>query len=72
MIPKNAGNLIVAGRPISSTHAAHSSFRVMPITTCIGEAAGAAASLAVKHNCAFCDVPVSELQSVLVGRGALI
>lgn len=72
LIPRNAGNLIVAGRPISSTHAAHSSFRVMPITTCIGEAAGAASSLAVKHNCAFCDVPVSELQSVLVGRGALI
>jgi hypothetical protein len=72
LIPKKTGNLIVAGRPISSTHAAHSSFRVMPITTCIGEAAGAAASLAVKHNCAFCDVLVSELQSVLVGRGALI
>lgn len=72
LIPRNAGNLIVAGRPISSTHAAHSSFRVMPITTCIGEAAGAASSLAVKHNCAFCDVPISELQSVLNDRGALI
>lgn len=72
LIPRNADNLIVAGRPISSTHAAHSSFRVMPITTCIGEAAGAASSLAVKHNCAFCDVPISELQSVLNDRGALI
>ncbi len=32
-------NLVIAGRPISATHAAHSSYRILPICTCIGEAA---------------------------------
>jgi hypothetical protein len=72
LIPQKAENLIVAGRPISSTHEAHSSFRVMPITTCIGEAAGAACSLAVKHDCSFASVDIQQLQSLLVSRGALI
>ncbi|MDD4773080.1 MAG: FAD-dependent oxidoreductase [Eubacteriales bacterium] len=72
LLPQKADNLIVAGRPISSTHAAHSSFRVMPITSCIGEAAGVAAALAVKHDCAFPDIPVDEMQSILTDRGALI
>lgn len=72
LIPLRAVNLIVAGRPICSTHAAHSAFRVMPITTCIGEAAGIASSLAVKHNCSFTDVRVTEMQTILTERGALI
>lgn len=72
MIPLNADNVIVAGRPLSSTHEAHSAFRVMPITTCVGEAAGIAASLAVKYNKASIDIPVKEMQDILVSRGALI
>lgn len=72
LIPLKADNVIVAGRPISSTHEAHSAFRVMPITTCIGEAAGTAVSLAVKNDCPFTDVPVSKLQDILTDRGALV
>lgn len=72
LVPLKADNLIVAGRPICSTHEAHSAFRVMPITTCIGEAAGVACSLAVKHDCSFADVPVSAMQDILTERGALI
>jgi hypothetical protein len=45
MLPVNAKNLIVAGRNICMTHVAHSSVRVMPITSCIGEAAGIAAAM---------------------------
>lgn len=72
IVPAASKNALVAGRPISSTHEAHSSFRIMPITTCIGEAAGAAVSVARRHDCAVSDIPMSELQNVLVDRGALI
>ena len=72
LIPTGADNLIVAGRPISSTHEAHSSFRIMPITSCIGEAAGIAASLVRKHDCASKDIPVKTMQDILTDNGALI
>ncbi|MBQ8510377.1 MAG: FAD-dependent oxidoreductase [Clostridia bacterium] len=72
LIPVGADNLIVAGRPISSTHEAHSSFRIMPITSCIGEAAGAAAALMRKHDCKSIDIPIQTLQDTLVDNGALI
>lgn len=72
LIPVGADNLIVAGRPISSTHEAHSSFRIMPITSCIGEAAGAAAALIRKQDCASIDIPIKTLQDTLIDRGALI
>lgn len=71
LLPKGMDNLIVAGRPISSTHEAHSAYRVMPICTCIGEGAGTAASIAVKRNLAFRDVDYKEIQSLLDSHGAL-
>ena len=40
LLPKNADNLLVAGRCISSTHEAQASYRVMPIVTTLGQAAG--------------------------------
>lgn len=72
MVPVAAVNLLAAGRPLSSTHEAHAAFRVMPITTCIGEAAGVAAALAVKKGVSAALVPVPELREKLVGYGALI
>ncbi|MDR2201316.1 MAG: FAD-dependent oxidoreductase [Clostridiales bacterium] len=72
LVPQNADNLIVAGRPICSTHEAHAAIRIMPITSCIGEAAGIAAALAVKGKKAAIDVPVGELRTLLKSHGALI
>lgn len=72
MLPKSASNIIVAGRPLSSSHEAHASFRIMPITTCIGEAAGVAASLAVKTQSPVYGIDVPKMQSILTDNGALI
>ncbi|MEI6503792.1 MAG: FAD-dependent oxidoreductase, partial [Armatimonadota bacterium] len=36
LTPQGFDNLLIAGRPISSDHAAHSSHRVMPIAACNG------------------------------------
>jgi hypothetical protein len=48
LIPKGISNLIVAGRPISSTHITHSAIRIMPICACVGEAAGYSVRIALK------------------------
>jgi hypothetical protein len=48
LTPKTLGNVLVVGRPIASTHAAHSAIRVMPICSQIGHSAGTAAGLIFK------------------------
>ncbi len=72
LIPLQTDNLIVAGRPICSTHEAHSSIRIMPITSCIGEAAGIACALAVKADIPINSIDIKNLQDILTDRGALI
>ena len=56
LIPKGMKNLLVGARSISSTHAAHSSLRVMPVVSCIGEACGIAAAMAIKEKIQPCNV----------------
>jgi hypothetical protein len=70
LMPKNAEGLIVAGRCISGTHEAHSSYRVMPIVMATGHAAGVAAALAAKRNARLRQLPVNEIQHELVRQGA--
>lgn len=48
---RNISNLLFAGRNISVTHAALSSTRVMATCSLIGQAAGTAAALCIKHDC---------------------
>ena len=68
--PVGADNLLVGGRPISTTHEAHASTRIMPICMATGQAAGLAASI-----CAVQGIPVQELdpgtvQGNLLSQGA--
>ena len=72
LIPQGVDNLLVAGRCISSDHGAQASYRIMPVVCCIGEAAGSAIGLAVKHNSKVRKVDVKELQSVLRENHAYI
>jgi len=72
LIPKGVENMLVAGRCISSDHAAQASYRIMPTVCCIGEAAGSAAALAVKKKCGVRSVDVPELQDLLKKNGAFI
>lgn len=72
LIPQGVDNLLVAGRCISSDHGAQASYRIMPVVCCIGEAAGSAIGLAVKHNSKVRKVDVKELQSVLQENHAYI
>ncbi len=72
LIPKNADNLLVAGRCISSDHEAQASYRIMPTVSTLGEAAGVAASIAVKDGTTNKGVDVKKLQAVLTETGAFI
>jgi hypothetical protein len=70
LVPKGIDNLLIAGRPISCTHEAHSAIRVMPIAAAIGEAAGAAAALCVRDKTTPRALDVGELRRVLLAQGA--
>lgn len=72
LLPTGLNNLLVAGRCISATHEALGSFRVQAICLAIGEAAGAAAALAVKESCSPREINVKQLQDTLVGQGAIL
>lgn len=65
LVPAKVEGLLLAGRNISGTHMAHSSFRAMPICAGIGEAAGVAAALAVKSNKKLREITASEIQNII-------
>ncbi len=72
---KNVENLMFAGRNISVTHAALSSTRVMGTCSLIGQAAGTAASLALRDGCtprAIYPNCVDELQQALLEDGVFL
>ena len=72
LIPKDAENLLVAGRCISATHEAQASIRIMPIVCTLGHAAGAAAAIAVKDGKNVKDIDISTLQDTLRKADACI
>lgn len=72
LIPKKINNLLVAGRCISSDHEAQASYRIMPIVCCLGEAAGAGASVAVNDNCTPKNADIGKIQKILLDNGAFI
>lgn len=69
LIPKGVGNLLLAGRCISTTHEAMASTRVMSICMAVGEAAGKAARLAVETNVKPADIDIKSLQENLREEG---
>ncbi len=72
LVPKGSSNLLVAGRCFSATHDAHASVRSMGQTMMMGQAAGMAASMAIKANCSISNLNIPALQQALRDCGALI
>jgi hypothetical protein len=70
LLPKQLDNVWVAGRSASADRIVQGSLRVMPNCFAMGQAAGTAAALAAKRSLMSRDVPVDELQSMLVRQGA--
>ena len=69
MIPKGMSNLLVAGRCISSTHEAQSSYRIMPYCCALGQVAGVAASVANKNKTSTRNVDIVKVQEILRREG---
>ena len=70
LMPQNAEGLIVAGRCMSGTHEAHSSYRVMPIVMATGQAAGVTAAIAARRGIRPRETSIREVQHELVRQGA--
>lgn len=65
LIPKDCKNLLVAGRCISSDHEAQASYRIMPYCAELGQAAGAAVSVAKESGKSLRTIDVKRLQEIL-------
>ena len=70
LMPQKAEGLIVAGRCMSGTHEAHSSYRVMPIVMATGQAAGVTAAIAARRGVRPRETSIREVQHELVRQGA--
>ncbi|NOX90554.1 MAG: FAD-dependent oxidoreductase [Calditrichaeota bacterium] len=69
LIPQDADGLIVAEKSISVTHMVNGCSRLQPVVMQIGQAAGAAAALAVKQNRNPRHISIRELQQTLIEAG---
>ncbi|NLE01011.1 MAG: FAD-dependent oxidoreductase [Fibrobacter sp.] len=70
LFPKNTRRLLTAGRCISGTHEAHSSYRIMPAAMATGQAAGVCASLAAKTSSDVREVNYKDVQKELLRQKA--
>lgn len=72
LVPRDVENLLVAGRPISADHEGAASARVIPPCYATGQAAGTAASLAIKQGGSPRDVDIDQLRTTLSEQGAIV
>jgi len=72
LIPKGSRNIMVAGRCVSSDRLANSGLRVQASCMGMGQAAGAAATLAARAGTTPLEVPLKEIHALLREHGAII
>lgn len=72
LIPKGVNDLIVAEKSISVTNIMNGTTRLQPVVTQIGQAAGALAALTVQRGVEVRDVPVRDVQDVILSAGGYI
>jgi hypothetical protein len=72
LVPVNMHNLLVAGRPISATHEAAASLRVIPPCYATGQAAGTAAAQSVKTLRQLAHIDTTALREILKKQGAIV
>jgi hypothetical protein len=70
LLPRGLDQVLTAGRCISGSHEAHSSYRVTPIAMATGHAAGACAALAARSGRIPREIPHQEVQRELLRQGA--
>jgi hypothetical protein len=72
LLPKGLDGILIAGKPISTTHIAHGSTRVPGTSMATGHAAGVAAALACRDHLKPRDVDVTQLRQELIAQQAIL
>jgi hypothetical protein len=72
LVPRSTEGLLVAGKPISTTHAAHGSTRVPGTSLATGQAAGVAAALIVRDRLRVRELEAPKLQAALRAASAYV
>ena len=72
MLPKGVGNMLVAGRAVSSDHGANSALRVQASCMAMGQAAGVVAALAATRQCDPRNVPLDHARKHLTNIGHIV
>lgn len=72
LLPRGAANLYIASRAASFSHIAASSCRLCRTMMTLGQAAGNAAALCVKHGILPRQVDIAELQAALTSQNVAI
>jgi len=72
LLPSGLEGLLVAGKPISTTHRAHGSTRVPGTSLATGQAAGVAAALASRKGISLRTLDISELRTILQSQGGIV
>jgi hypothetical protein len=70
LLPQGLDNVLTAGRCISGSAEAHSSYRVMPVCMAVGQAAGACAALAALKDTKPRQLALADVQRELLRQGA--
>ena len=71
-LPRNFTGFLAAGRILSSDRLSNSALRVQATCMATGQAAGAAAALAVRNGIEPRDVAMPELRALLEANGAIV
>ncbi len=72
LVPKGSQNLVVAGRCVSSDREANSALRVQASCMAMGQAAAAAAVLAVQKGTTPLSVPLADIRALLKRHDAIL
>ena len=72
LISENIDNLFAAGKCLSADRYAFAAVRVIPPCIAMGQAAGIAAAIGAKRGLKAIDVPLNEVQELLIKNGAYI
>jgi hypothetical protein len=65
LLPQEFDNLITASRGSSFSHIAASSCRLSRTMMALGEVAGVASAIALREECGYSSVPVTEIRMVM-------
>lgn len=72
LVPKNAENLLVAGRCVSADHEGIASLRIQSACMVMGQAAGTAAAICAESGRGVREVPIGELRRRLREQGVYL